>query len=344
MSTQDDLTAAHNAVSVLGLDIAELEAQRDVLTQNVTDLQDELDQAYLLIQDLQRQLDDCNQTPPPPPDVDYSLRAFTADSWWNTPLGNAGVDSTSAQYISWLKTNANTSFMALSLGNWAMPVYYSTASDPLVTINPTGNGPTVTFRLPADAQPMAGNDAAISIVDVTTNQDIQLFEFNPAGPSATGVARYWLDSNGIPENPWGGAAGNDGHRGIPGFTHSVHLNEVQSGVIARRLKIAVPGPSEPPGGSPVYPMNGFEKGKGNGPFEGLILRIKPSVDLAARGLPGQALIIATALQDYGAVVGDTSGATVVLKMQKNATWNVTRSGLNALTWDDYEFVQRGWGQ
>lgn len=260
---------------------------------------------------------------------------FRSDSYWNVPAPDL-VDAESGRFITWLKANNRNPYLALGVGDWAMPVYRSTSTDPLVTINPSGPGPTVTFRLPKDARPMAGNDAAMSVIDVTTNQDIALFEFrrdSRGKPQATGVSRYWLDSEGLDQRV-GGSSGNTGHRGVPGLTMCVRREDLARG-LGHRTKIALPGT----GGWGCFPMSGFEKGKGGIIGEGIILRIKASVDLATRPLSAPALAIAHGLQTHGAVVGD-NGAQVTLKVEAGTT--LPRDALRGLTWDDFEFVERGW--
>lgn len=102
-------------------------------------------------------------------------------TYWRTPLPpSAPIDAESDRFIEWLKTNNPLPYLSLAVGDWAMPVYRSVATDPLVSIMPRRFGPPVTFRLPANAEPMKGDDRAMVVLDRNTNQDISLFEFDRA--------------------------------------------------------------------------------------------------------------------------------------------------------------------
>jgi hypothetical protein len=68
------------------------------------------------------------------------------------------------------------------------------------------------------------------------------------------------------------------------------------------------------------------------PPQGIRLRIKPSIDLEDFDLPDQALVIAQALQRYGAYIGDSGGVTA-LKLEntmaegRGQLWDVSATDL-----------------
>ncbi|SDC38564.1 hypothetical protein SAMN05660690_1212 [Geodermatophilus telluris] len=91
----------------------------------------------------------------------------------------------------------------------------------------------------------------------------------------------------------------------------------------------------------VHPMVGDENRKrGWGP-EGIRLRIKPDVDLAARNCDPAGLVVARTLQRYGGYLGDNAGGPTAIKGQQGSAL-LTRDALSCVTWDDFAFVQRGW--
>jgi hypothetical protein len=100
-------------------------------------------------------------------------------------------------------------------------------------------------------------------------------------------------------------------------------------------------------------MSGDECGTyaASAPPEGTIIRIKQSIDLTSLGLSGPALVIARALQTYGAVISDQSGASAEVKVENTVAegrgwlWNGTlsSSSLSKLPLDDYEVVKLGYG-
>ena len=103
----------------------------------------------------------------------------------------------------------------------------------------------------------------------------------------------------------------------------------------------------------VFPLVGSDGGY-NGddpavPPEGLRLRVKPSVNLAALHLAPQALVIATAMQRYGIYLGD-SGVTTAVKLEDTVTeglgqvWELKPTDLCALPFTPayWEVVREGY--
>jgi len=130
------------------------------------------------------------------------------------------------------------------------------------------------------------------------------------------------------------------------------VDEVQAGAINHRLECFwwATGIRDK---NHYWPMSGDEGNKyshdgtrvGIVP-EGIVARIKPSVNLATKGLSAPGLVIATALQKYGCIVGDNSGAgnRVPLELNKTAWQNLglTFSALQSIPWSDYEFIRGGY--
>jgi hypothetical protein len=90
----------------------------------------------------------------------------------------------------------------------------------------------------------------------------------------------------------------------------------------------------------------------NAPPEGTRIRIKPSVDLTKLGLSRGALVIARALKEYGAVIGDQSGGNVVLKVENTVAerrgrlWRgrLTSRSLSAIRLRHFQVVRLGYGK
>ena len=277
-------------------------------------------------------------------------RPFRAASWWNAPLGKAPRDSHNARYIRDAQVARHTqNYLKLVIGKWGMPVYRSKAADPAYRINPAA-GPTVKIRIPRHARPMPTSDAAMVVVDGTTRQVVNLtgavFHKVAHRWTARSVSRYWSDSNGIAQGLPTGTRGNLGHRGIPGSVQAVTKKEIRRGEIRHRLEMYwwETAPRTPSGAEAYFPMTGAETATKSGVVpEGIVIRIKRSVDLRTRHLSPAALTIATALQRYGAVIGDNSGSGNNLKLQSNASWAgvLTATSLHTIPWKDYVFVTGG---
>ena len=272
-------------------------------------------------------------------------RPFKHTSYWNTKLGSAPRSRHSDAWIHDAKAHSGT-HLALVLGDWGMPVYRATSSDPLVKISSSGH--TVRVHVPRRARPMAGDDAALTVVDRSTNQVVGLFGAHVSSGkwSVSGLSRYRYASNGVAGGLPGGIKANFGHRGIPASVPAVTKREIKRGKIRHRLEIywQETASRTPEGKSAYFPMTGSESGNSGVVPEGAVIRIKPSVNLRAHHLSRAARIIARALQRYGAVVGDNAGSGNCIKLQANAHWGgiLNRDSLKKIPWRDYVFVKGGY--
>jgi hypothetical protein len=259
--------------------------------------------------------------------VSAPYRAFSSSSYWNTPLArDAPVGRKSRRIIAYLQRTATTNFVHLAgaspTGKWGNPIYWADSDDPPYSISNTcafQQPPEfVSVRIPRDARPDPTSDSAMTVYDLSNGI---VYGFHRAAYdeaddewSACGGAVYYLGSNGLHGSlPRSNDERNRGHRGVPPPTFAVRYDEVQAGVIRHVLKIAVPRTKC----RHVFPMTGDECGtlKRYAPPEGTRIRIKPSIDLSTLELSPEARIVAQALQDYGAVIGDQSGGPVSLKLE-----------------------------
>jgi hypothetical protein len=245
------------------------------------------------------------------------------------------------------------------------------------------NGPSYWLRMPRNARPANDNDSEMVVFDLNLDTNVVVWLYRACPPhwvnafctddgskdtfTAYSISVETLPSSGIdgcwpsnyplqfPPPPLGpNDTSNRGHRGIPGAINAVRYDEVVAGLIAHTLKIAIP---DPKANTNYFPMAASENDAGDIP-EGLLIRIKPSIDIhdSKYGLNGFALVIAKALQDYGAVIGDTSPDTANLKVEdlivENSplSWHdpdpnkdIGPDSLSGLSLDSFEFVQRGYG-
>jgi hypothetical protein len=271
-------------------------------------------------------------------------RPFKASGYWNTRLGNAPLSPHSAAWIHDAQAHSGT-HVSLVLGDWGMPVYRSKASDPLVRI--TSSGHTVRFHMPSKARPMIGQDAALTVIDRSTNQVVGLFGAHLSGGrwSVSGLSRYRYSSNGIAGGLPGGRKQNFGHRGIPASVPAVTRAEIRRGRIRHRLEMYwhETAARTPEGKSAYFPMTGSESGHSGVVPEGAVIRIKGSVNLQRLHLSPAARVIARALQKYGAVIGDNAGSGNSLKLQGNTNWSgvLNKDSLRSIPWSDFVFVKGG---
>jgi hypothetical protein len=273
-------------------------------------------------------------------------RPFQPTSYWNTPLGRAPVSPHSGAWIRDSQTNNHFAFLRLVLGDYAMPVYHARPSNPMVTISSGGH--TVRVHIPRNARSMPTGDAALTVIDRSTNQVVGLFGAHVSGGhwSVSGLSRYGFQSGGIAGGLPGGAKSNFGHRGIPASVPAVTKAEIKRGKIRHRLEVYwhETASSTPEGQSAYFPMTGSEGGKNGVVPEGAVIRIRRNVNLKALNLSSAAYVVARALQRYGAVVGDNAGQGNSLKLQGNTDWSgiLGTDSLHAIPWSDYVFVKGGY--
>jgi hypothetical protein len=272
-------------------------------------------------------------------------RPFQPTGYWNTRLGHAPRSPHNAAWIHDAQ-HSGSQHLRLVLGDWGMPVYYSKPSDPLARI--TSSGHTVRVHIPLNAHAMNTSDAALTIIDRSTNQVVGLSGAHRSGGtwSVSGLSRYGYQSNGIAKGLVGGRKANFGHRGLPASVRAVTRADIRRGKIRHRLEIYwhETASRTPEGRSAYFPMTGSESGKTGVVPEGAVIRIKQSVNLSQLHLSRAAYIIARALQTYGAVVGDNSGQGNSMKLQGNTNWSgiLNKDSLRKIPWSSYVFVKGGY--
>jgi hypothetical protein len=296
------------------------------------------------------------------PDVRIPLfRAFTATGYWNTPLpGNAPTARHSPDIIAFLKKDNTTNYIRLagtgSTGEWGDPIFWAGPGDSAYSVRGSSlPSEFQSLRIPAAAQADPTSDAQMTVYDLTAGYVASLNQasYDEATDtwSASGGALAYLSSNGL-DRTWSTFPDHDpfnrGHRGVPAPMYGVRLDEVQAGSIDHVLKIAV----DTTKCAHVFPMTGDECGTTArfAPPEGARIRIKASVDLGAYHLTPAALVIARAMQNYGAVIGD-QGGTVTLKVENTVAegqgqlWagKLSANSLSAIPLDDFEVVKLGYG-
>ncbi|HJX07890.1 MAG TPA: hypothetical protein VJ736_07450, partial [Actinomycetota bacterium] len=299
-----------------------------------------------------------------PPTTSQTYRAFPPGSIWNTQIRSAATDCNSDAMMTWLRADSGSDYIRLAGsttdGTWGNPIYWSTEDDPAYALT---NTCTVAMppefqaiRIPLSAQPDDSADAAMTVYDLASGI-VAAFHHTvrtvasdgSVSWSTCGGAAYHVDSNGL-EGRAAGAndARNVGHRGVPPSTYAVRWDEIDAGSIDHALKIAINNTCDH-----VWPLVGDEGCNGGGLIpEGTRIRIRPEVDLSTYGLSRAQLTIVTALQRYGAFVGDQSGGGVALKVENTVAegrgdlWNgvLDPRSLSKIPLSAYEVVERGWGQ
>jgi hypothetical protein len=294
------------------------------------------------------------------------FRAFEAGSWWNTPVpDDAPLDPNGRAVLHYLRTAPQSGNGCLNLAGtpgspWGQPIYWAKPSDAAYDVQgvvPRYRPPELdNLRIPVDARSASNSDGTMTIFDRTAGYVTALTDasYHPRADrwTASGATVTYLDSNGL--NVLTGRSDNPhntgSHRGNNAATMAIRWDMVKAGRITHVLKVAS-GPEL--ANRWVFPLVGSDGGYNGAdpavPPEGLRLRVKPSVDLAALHLAPQALVIATAMQRYGIYLGD-SGVTTAVKLEDTQTeglgqvWDLKPTDLCALPFTPsyWEVVREGY--
>jgi hypothetical protein len=294
---------------------------------------------------------DSDTTPPPQQVENTPYRAFSADSWFNTPLPDgAPLNPGGEAILGYLNTGPESGDGCVRLAGagdspWGHPIYWSGDGDPVYDLEGVEENrpPEVDrLRIPRSAEPASNSDGHMSIFDMDKGYVVALtdaeFDDERDEWSAAGATVTYLESNGLfAETGQSDDPRNIGtHRGNNGAVMAVRLDMVEAGAINHVLKIAAgPEVSE----RFIFPMVGSDGDVTSGdpavPPQGLRLRLKPSLDLESVEMSEQALVIARALQRYGAYIGDSGGVTA-LKLEntiaegRGQLWQVSATDLCGL--------------
>jgi hypothetical protein len=278
-----------------------------------------------------------------------AYRAFTPDSWWNSPVpADAPSNPRADGILEYMSTAPESGGGCLRLAgtsgnNWGQPVYWAEPGDPEydVAVQIADEPPELHhLRIPKGAQAAPNNDSSMTVFDRDRGYVVALtdavYDDGSDTWQASGATVTYLDSNGLHARTGESTDPRNlgSHRGNNGAVMMVRVDEVAAGRIDHVLKVAS-GPEA--SRRFVFPMVGSDghARDRNAPPEGLRFRIKPSVDLTALNLDWEALVIAQALQKYGMYIGDSAGVTA-LKLEdtrfegKGQEWHLSPTALCAL--------------
>ncbi len=283
--------------------------------------------------------------------------AFSADSYWNLPIPeNAAIHPDSDEMVSFLAADNQFDGCILLTGTgsnrWGMPIYMAEASSPEYNVTSTKYAVPPEFaslRIPLGAQPADTRDSEMIVYDVERGLVAQLSKatFSAASNtwSVTGGSVAYLDSNGL----YGAMDGSDeprnggSFRGYNGAVAAISYDDVVAGLVDNVIKIGVHNSRN----EAVAPMLGSDGDLeiAAAPPQGARIRIRPDLDLTSLGLAPQALIIARGLQEYGAIIGDSTGGSIVLYLEdmvRSGTpgrWDLNEKSLCAITAADLQIVE-----
>jgi len=202
----------------------------------------------------------------------------------------------------------STANLVISLRRWTVPVYGATSTTPLSKVALTqtwGTGITLFngLPLPSGARPDPEADGHLTVVKQSNDCVYDLYR---ARTTSTGWAANW--ANATPMSGSGIYTDGGGTRaaGFSGALGLVWPQEIERGRIDHALVFGYPFTRS---GLPVPPAtrsDGRTDAADALPM-GARVRLDPKLDLSTLKLTKAEQVVAKALQEYGMVLGDTSG-------------------------------------
>ncbi len=275
-----------------------------------------------------------------------SWRPFNASSPWNTPIAaNPALHPNSTQLINTFATSSPWGeHLDINMNSWSVPMYWADGNTPRPPVYASVGGygwmgwpATANMPIPNGATPDPQGDAHMLVVD-----SARTTEWGCWGMSySSGRSPAWqagvcatsdLTGSGVrpPEpnaNPWYVAHGPRAC-GFPLIAGLIRTEEVQAGAIEHALAIAYPKLMSRRFMSPA--STGSETGVSSsepGLPCGARVQLDPSLDVTKLGLSAAGVMVARALQKYGAYVGDYSGALSLYAENSPTALNYWRNGV-----------------
>jgi hypothetical protein len=264
-------------------------------------------------------------------------RPFADDSPWNTPVpAGAPVDPYSALYLERLVALGGVSTLAVNTFEWTIPVYWvELAEAPRfdVTCISTSHfnrlvdadrdGVARDVPIPFGAAPDPQDDRHMCVADWRAGVAYDFLQAERHWPGvwrARAVDRWDLAGSGVHPPGVSGCRGS----GFPLLAGLIRPEEVAAGEIRHALALAVPANLPYFFVPPASTTDGFATEPLVLP-EGTRLQLDPALDLETLALTPAGMVVARALQRYGAYVGDNAGG-FALYAQNTPAWGDTFAG------------------
>jgi hypothetical protein len=257
-----------------------------------------------------------------------SWRPFSDDSPWNARIPpDPELDPDSAAMIADFATSSPFGQKVdINMQQWSVPMYFADASTPRVTVRADlgglgftgsdGMNATALVPIPAGAVPDPQGDGHMLIIDRVNLIEWGFYQARPDGTGwrCTLCANISLSGTGVrpfkPQNPTWYTSHGSRACGFPLVAGLVRAEAVRAGRIDHALEIAYPhiraGLYTSPA-STAQARVGDQAIKTRGIPCGGRIQLDPTLDLDSLGLSAGGKVVARALQEYGAYVGDFSG-------------------------------------
>ncbi|MGT2425266.1 hypothetical protein [Amnibacterium kyonggiense] len=222
---------------------------------------------------------------------------FASSSPWNTPLGAGAVYSTDGSALTQsLLQHSDSSYINSTA--YSVPITVATDSDPVQSVSVSGPAGAA-HHMPADAQIAQGTDGTMVVIDGT-----KAYEYWQARRDGSG--HFSATYGTVVDLTGAGTSGGVRASGFSATAGLIRSDEMAS--IDHALVVSLAADQLRSG--PVWPAT-LQDGDASSSYRGAVpmgslLAIPKTVDLDSLGLSPEGLVLARALQDYGAYVGDRS--------------------------------------
>jgi hypothetical protein len=250
---------------------------------------------------------------------DPALWPFAADSPWNTPIGAGAVFSAAD---SKLTRDLLAGHALIHAGVWSMPVYLAAASDPWVRVHDEENTRDFVAQVPPEARPDPMADGHLYVVDPAHTSVLEMYRARRLAEGSILARRAFRVSLSGPgmflrDGKFPGVRAMDAS-GLGGL---IRVWELQAGQIRHAMTFLLPYGRLKHG--PVWPSSredfwGFRDYAGHVPI-GTLIAIPPDVPIGRLGLSPGGLVLARALQDFGAYCDDSVGTDGIVISAEGAS-------------------------
>lgn len=244
-------------------------------------------------------------TPPPPPPGDNTYTPVFTDTrgYYMTPLDHSGPAPVDASSSIWI----NDMLRRVALNG--VHIYYAHDTAVAKTTDRACTTDGYSYHVPAGFNTDSGGRGGI--IDPATNWGVGTVNGMSNGCLASVEDAYRVNSNGLASNVVGGSAGNKGHRGAGSVRKAVLRDELwQNGsptsTVGMRMQCSAPIVADVHGQPFSWPLSGGDAGsRTTEPVpEGVVIRIKRSVDIGAVKTSPEVKAVLHGLQDFGCLVVD----------------------------------------
>jgi hypothetical protein len=254
-------------------------------------------------------------------------RLYAGSAFINTPVsGSPSLDSSSSGMVSNALVAHQGSANFADSNAWGIPIVSADTQSQTYSVGCIYYFCNVAFapvHIPTLAQPNAGSDGHLAVLQPDGSEMDMWLGQNTASGWTSG--ERWLESASGPAancTTYYGCGGADA-AGFALGAGMVRPEEIAQGHIDHALIITTPYTRSGYAACPAEGSDG-KNASANALPMGAHVQLDPSIDVAALNIPAWQKVLATALQRYGAYVGDTGGSLAV-----EAENNLGRPGYDA---------------